>query len=1006
MPLIFAPSANQISSVTLSSPTGYYGSTATFIVSMQGYNNGDTIYYSTTGSGVVQSTGTITVSNYLGDLGTTNIPVTTVRTTTTSVITATFYNGSTPVTLSSGVNNASIPLATPDQFFTATVLLLSPAGPGPTSITDISATTGTVTVFGTPKVTSFIPFTTPNVSSSILFSGSGDYLSIPNSTSYSLNGGPYTIEFWVYWNVISGEQNLIERFTAASGPGWTIYNGGGGGGISLYGSSGVVNSATALVAKQWYHLAISYDGTTTRVFTNGTLDGSAVANITDAANTPLLIGVRQSGVTFFNGYMSNIRIVKGVAVYTGSFTRPTGPLQATQSANPFGGSNTAAITAGQTVLLLAASTVQPQSNNSFLDSVNTNTVITPGGTPAQGTFSPFWPYATTFNGSNQYLLANSSILDLATGAPNWTVECWFYLNNISTQQCIFWKGGATGSVNSSYSFALTNASGQWVVGDGGAGGAVVNIAASFAANTWYHFALVRNGSTITSYTNGVQSGTASAPSMSNTANDKLTLGSSVADGSTRYLNGSIANFRITKGLALYTATFTPPSISSSLPATANTVMLTCQGPAPADYSTYTNTVTSVGTAVTRPISTTTFLNSVYSTSTIGGSMYFDGTTVVSTTSTSGLHTLGSNDFTAECWFYTSTVSGNGQIIGFRTPTLSFAPFILWNASGSIVLYSSGTGGSWNIANNNAVGTTIFNQWNHLAIVRTVNTMTVYLNGTSTFSVSVSGVTFAQVGWPLQIGASGVGGSDPYTGFISNVRFVNGYAIYPFGTSRFAPSLKPLTASLTGTSMVVSGNNSGIYDSTGFNNIVTVNSATITTGVVKFGSSSMSFATGSRLLIIGNTNTNFTVGTGDFTMECWINFTSNSSAEADIFESATTNFPRILKRGSSAGLSFDYFSGALGGQLFMSDASLNSVLGSWFHLAVSRASGTLKGFVNGSQVFSVSDTTSIPIPTAQISIGSRYDGSNSLNGYISDFRFTKLARYTTSFTSATTYLPLV
>jgi hypothetical protein len=380
-------------------------------------------------------------------------------------------------------------------------------------------------------------------------------------------------------------------------------------------------------------------------------------------------------------------------------------------------------------------------------------------------------------------------------------------------------------------------------------------------------------------------------------------------------------------------------------------------------------------------------------------MYFDGTTVVSTTSTSGLHTLGSNDFTAECWFYTSTVSGNGQIIGFRSATLPYAPFILWNASGSITLYSSGTGGSWNIANNNAVGTTIFNQWNHLAIVRTVNTMTVYLNGTSTFSVSVSGVTFAQVGWPLQIGASGVGGSDPYTGFISNVRLVNGYAIYPFA-SRFAPSLKPLTASLTGTSMVVSGNNSAIYDATGLNNILTVNTASLTTGVVKFGSNSIQLLGNSYLNVFSNTSTNFTIGTADFTAEMWI-YPTNVTGSFNLMAIGTEASGRYVVYIVNGALTTNQY----GSSVITMGGSIGT--NAWAHIAVARQGSTIRGFING-VLLGTTDANSSAIGNNNIvKVGSDASGAATFQGYMSDVRLTKgIARYTASFTTATTYLPLV
>jgi hypothetical protein len=53
------------------------------------------------------------------------------------------------------------------------------------------------------------------------------------------------------------------------------------------------------------------------------------------------------------GYLTSFRFIKGLAVYTGDFTKPTSALTATAGANPYGGSNTSAIGEGFTKLLLA-----------------------------------------------------------------------------------------------------------------------------------------------------------------------------------------------------------------------------------------------------------------------------------------------------------------------------------------------------------------------------------------------------------------------------------------------------------------------------------------------------------------------------------------------------------------------------------------------------------------------------------------------------------------------------
>jgi hypothetical protein len=465
------------------------------------------------------------------------------------------------------------------------------------------------------------------------------------------------------------------------------------------------------------------------------------------------------------------------------------------------------------------------------------------------------------------------------------------------------------------------------------------------------------------------------------------------------LNGYLANLRIIKGQSLYNSTFTPPILTSLLPATTNTTLLTCQGASFGDYSTFTNTVSNINSVFTRPISTTTFLNVPYSTSTNIGSIGFDGTNLVITTSTSGLHSLGSNNFTAECWFYTSNVNSNGQIIGFRTAALAYAPFTLFSAaSGGLTLYSSSNGSSWNVVNGATAAVFNYNQWNHLAIARNVNTMTVYLNGTSTYSVSVSAVTFAQTNWPFVIGASGISASDPYTGYVSNARLINGYAAYTYNTP-FAPSLTPATSSLTGTSVIINGNNSAIYDATGNSNIITSSTASLTTSVVKFGSSSMLFNGGSYLKVLSNTNTNFTVGTGDFTAECWIYPTAATWTTGNFY---IWDYGMTLQYYQNQ-LSFYNTTIGVGSSLYVSTKSLSS--STWSHLAISRQGGTTRMFVNGTLITSASDGYNVPVSTA-LYIGNANNLTAPFQGYISDFRFTKLARYTASFTSATTYLPLI
>jgi hypothetical protein len=81
------------------------------------------------------------------------------------------------------------------------------------------------------------------------------------------------------------------------------------------------------------------------------------------------------------------------------------------------------------------------------------------------------------------------------------------------------------------------------------------------------------------------------------------------------------------------------------------------------------------------------------------------------------------------------------------------------------------------------------------------------------------------------------------------------------------------------------------------------------------------------------------------------------------------------------------------------------LNNWAHIAIVRASGTVKIYVNGVQ--KATDTSSGSIANSGIAVGARYTGSESFNGYISNFRIVKgTAVYTSAFTPPTAPLTAI
>lgn len=183
---------------------------------------------------------------------------------------------------------------------------------------------------------------------------SSSYVSIPGKAGLDFGTGDYTIEWFQY----ETDANAYPRtFWYGSGPSFGVSLEGGsfyywpGGGANNLGSLGTWKNA-------WVHFAIVRISSKLYVYKNGSLISTAggVANSTNHTDitSNLVIGAKLGGLTSeqYGGYITNFRIVKGLGVYTGNFTVPTGPLTGFASANPFGGANTSAIPAGYTSLLL------------------------------------------------------------------------------------------------------------------------------------------------------------------------------------------------------------------------------------------------------------------------------------------------------------------------------------------------------------------------------------------------------------------------------------------------------------------------------------------------------------------------------------------------------------------------------------------------------------------------------------------------------------------------------
>jgi hypothetical protein len=207
--------------------------------------------------------------------------------------------------------------ATDPNFANVSLLLHADGTNGSTSFTDFSSNAHTITVYGNAQVTT----TSPKFGTgALLCDGSGDSLSAPSHTSLTFGTGDFTIEAWIRLNAFSARQFVFSR-RDSSGFSLAILADGRLTGITPNVNSLAEASAT-MATNTWYHTAYTRSGSTNTLW----LNGSSVATSTnseDGLSGTSFIGSRDGSTESVDGRIDDLRITKGVARYTTTFTPPT-----------------------------------------------------------------------------------------------------------------------------------------------------------------------------------------------------------------------------------------------------------------------------------------------------------------------------------------------------------------------------------------------------------------------------------------------------------------------------------------------------------------------------------------------------------------------------------------------------------------------------------------------------------------------------------------------------------
>ena len=393
--------------------------------------------------------------------------------------------------------------------------------------------------------------------SSLVFDGAGDYFSFPDSESWNLGAGDFTIECWYRPSTLTGAsqwRGLVgQRNNNASNGSWVLFvnqnNTGFGFNYNVSGTSGTdVLFGSPLTVGQWYHVAVSRVGATLYCAVDGVVEtktgtASAFYNSTAVLSLGRLDSSTSAG--FLNGYLDDIRITKGIARYTSNFTPSAIEIGAITPLDPY----------YNNVRLL----LNMEGNHFgtwFLDESSRGYFVAGAATIyLSGEISKTGNTSCRFASSSLEYLYVPDVPDgdLRPGTQDFCIEAWVYPTASTLHNPIFAKGNATDP--GSIFFAVKSSTRNLVFDEGATN--VVTTSTVIALNTWTHVAAVRSGTTLTLYINGVSSGSGTLATDLNDTNE-LRIGRGRGT-SANYFNGYIDALRYTVGVPRYTAAFTPPN---------------------------------------------------------------------------------------------------------------------------------------------------------------------------------------------------------------------------------------------------------------------------------------------------------------------------------------------------------------------------------------------------------------------------------------------------------------
>lgn len=685
--------------------------------------------------------------------------------------TSTFTAPSTSFTSSEDVDS--------DQYYSNVSLLLHFEGVnGTQTATDSSQSPLTPTFVGaSPVLTSLYQ---KFGSTSMSFNGTaGHYIAYNGESAFAFGTEDFTIECWFNLNAANiNNFNTIwaQRPAGSNNASITVFTTGTT--FWLVSDGTGYTGSVSLTGGVWYHMAVSRNGTNLKAYINGTVVATRTNDTTNYINIANRPRIGEDGYGFagytFSGYIDELRVTKGVGRYPNNFTAPTKRFYDNQTVS-FDSSFSNNVKLLLHMEGLAGSTT-------FTDSSVTQKVVTATGNAAITTTQyRIGTSSATFDGSGDSLtIPDSPDFNLGTG--DFTIEMWIRPTSLASNQDVLAHRN-TADTNNFYYIRVLATTGQIQVYAKTANVVITDITsvAGVSINTWANIAVVRASGVTKIYINGANSDTVTTNAATAWPDVAYPFVIGASDNASGWFTGQIDELRLTKGVARYTASFTPinarfyDSSDNYDPYYASNVVLLLSMNGTPGSSTFTDSSPSVkATTATATLSETQFK--------FGGASGIFNNTSVNVTDTSFFNVGALTDFCIECWIYVTNNTANYYGIFAKNGANVINSFGLEIIGpGNTALYLRRAFNSNGNYDNPCFANFTFavNTWYHVALVRVNGTFQIYIDGVNRTSATTSGINLTNAN-TFRVG-TGIFGN--MVGYIDDFRITVGQARY---TQAFTP----------------------------------------------------------------------------------------------------------------------------------------------------------------------------------------------------------------------------